>query len=81
MHWYPHPHIHHLSYTRFPMFLAWNRNIACPEPKVVARHVVASMHVCYLPAYHMHPSINLESRHLLTSQYFFEADAIPECIA
>jgi hypothetical protein len=63
------------------MFLAWNRNIACPEPKVVARHVVASMHVCYLPAYHMHPSINLESRHLLTSQYFFEADAIPECIA
>ena len=45
------------------MFLAWSRNIACPEPRVVARHVVASMHVCYLPAFQMHPSINLESRH------------------
>jgi hypothetical protein len=65
----------HISVIYFPMFLAWSR------PKVVARHVVASMHVCYLPAYHMHPSINLESRHFLTSQYFFEAGAIPGCIA
>jgi hypothetical protein len=33
------------------------------------RHVVASMHVCYLPAFQMHPTINLESRHFLTSQH------------
>jgi hypothetical protein len=45
------------------MFLGVESEQRVPKPRVWLGTWFASMHLCYLPAYHKHPSINLESRH------------------
>ena len=64
------------------MFLAWSRNIACPEPRVVARHaargrVYARLLFAGLPnASNYQPGIPA----FLDESTPFEADAISGCI-
>lgn len=64
------------------MFLAWSRNIACPEPRVVARHaargrVYARLLFAGLPnASNYQPGIPA----FLDESTPFEADAVPGCI-